>query len=42
MAAPLPSFYLIRPDGYVGLCGSTLDAESVESYFAETLLVRDR
>jgi 2-polyprenyl-6-methoxyphenol hydroxylase-like FAD-dependent oxidoreductase len=39
---PLPSFYLVRPDGYVGLCGSTLDAESVESYFAETLLVRDR
>ena len=38
----LPSFYLIRPDGYVGLCGSTLDAESVESYFAETLHVRDR
>jgi hypothetical protein len=39
---PLPSFYLIRPDGYVGLCGSTLDTESVESYFAETLLIGDR
>jgi len=38
----LPSFYLIRPDGYIGLCGSTLDAESIESYFAETLHVRDR
>jgi 2-polyprenyl-6-methoxyphenol hydroxylase-like FAD-dependent oxidoreductase len=39
---PLPSFYLIRPDGYVGLCGSTLDAESVDSWFRETLHFRDR
>ena len=36
---PQPSFYLIRPDGYVGLCGSTFDAESVASYFRETLHV---
>ena len=39
---PETSFYLIRPDGYVGLCGGTLDTESIESYFAETLHVRDR
>ncbi|HET7923645.1 MAG TPA: FAD-dependent monooxygenase [Rhodanobacteraceae bacterium] len=39
---PQPSFYLVRPDGYVGLCGATLDAESIESYFRETLRVRDR
>ena len=37
---PRPSFYLVRPDGYVGLCGSTLDADSVASYFAETLHMR--
>jgi len=37
---PRPSFYLVRPDGYVGLCGSTLDADSVTSYFAETLHMR--
>jgi 2-polyprenyl-6-methoxyphenol hydroxylase-like FAD-dependent oxidoreductase len=34
------SFYLIRPDGYVGLCGGTLDVDSIASYFAETLHVR--
>lgn len=34
---PQPSFYLVRPDGYIGLCGATLDSESVESYFHETL-----
>jgi hypothetical protein len=32
----------VRPDGYIGLCGSTLDADSVASYFAETLFIRDR
>jgi 2-polyprenyl-6-methoxyphenol hydroxylase-like FAD-dependent oxidoreductase len=37
---PRPSFYLVRPDGYVGLCGGTLDADSVASYFAETLHIR--
>jgi 2-polyprenyl-6-methoxyphenol hydroxylase-like FAD-dependent oxidoreductase len=36
---PQPSFYLVRPDGYVGLCGATLDTESIESYFRETLHV---
>ena len=39
---PHRSFYLIRPDGYVGLCGGTLDADSIASYFHETLYVRDR
>ncbi|HKP67100.1 MAG TPA: FAD-dependent monooxygenase, partial [Casimicrobiaceae bacterium] len=37
---PQPSFYLVRPDGYVGLCGATLDVDSVTSYFRETLHVR--
>ncbi len=36
---PHRSFYLIRPDGYVGLCGGTLDNDSIASYFHETLHV---
>jgi FAD binding domain len=39
---PQTSFYLLRPDGYVGLCGGTLDADSIASYFRETLHVDDR
>ena len=38
---PHPSFYVVRPDGYVGLCGGTLDAASVASWFRETLHVHD-
>jgi hypothetical protein len=37
---PRPSFYLLRPDGYIGLCGGTLDAGAVTQYFADTLRVR--
>jgi 2-polyprenyl-6-methoxyphenol hydroxylase-like FAD-dependent oxidoreductase len=37
---PRPSFYLIRPDGYIGLCGRTLDAGAAAGYFAQTLHVR--
>ena len=33
----LPSFYLVRPDGYVGLCGSRFDAEAVRRYLSENL-----
>lgn len=29
---PARSFYLVRPDGYVGLCGTSFDAASVKSY----------
>ena len=29
---PARSFYLVRPDGYVGLCGMSFDAASVKSY----------
>jgi hypothetical protein len=32
-----PSFYLVRPDGHVGLCGSRLDAAAVKRYLDETL-----
>jgi len=32
-----PSFYLVRPDGYVGLCGSRFDAEAVRRYLSENL-----
>ena len=34
---PAPSVYLVRPDGYVGLCGTRLDAASISRYFSETL-----
>ena len=29
-----PSFYLLRPDGHVGLCGARLDAAAIERYTA--------
>ena len=29
---PQPSFYLIRPDGHVGLCGTRFDAGAVDRY----------
>jgi FAD binding domain len=34
---PQPSFYLLRPDGHVGLCGRRLDAAAVKTYVAERL-----
>ena len=37
---PRPSFYLLRPDGHVGLCGLELDAAAVTSYVTRTLGVR--
>jgi hypothetical protein len=36
---PRPSFYLLRPDGHVGLCGMRLDADAVRKYVAERLRV---
>ena len=35
-----PAFYLLRPDGHVGLCGARLDAAAVRKYVAERLRVR--
>jgi 2-polyprenyl-6-methoxyphenol hydroxylase-like FAD-dependent oxidoreductase len=32
-----PSFYLIRPDGHVGLCGAEIDAGAMQRYLRETL-----
>lgn len=32
-----PSFYLLRPDGHVGLCGTRLDAAAVARYASECL-----
>jgi len=34
---PRPSFYLVRPDGYVALCGTRLDGGSLSEYFSERL-----
>jgi 2-polyprenyl-6-methoxyphenol hydroxylase-like FAD-dependent oxidoreductase len=34
------SFYVVRPDGYVGLCGSRLEAGVLERYFAERVGIR--
>ena len=32
---PQPSFYLLRPDGHVGLSGTRLEAEAVRQYLRE-------
>ena len=34
---PRPSFYLLRPDGHVGLCGARLEAGAVERYVSARL-----
>ena len=34
---PQPSFYLIRPDGHVGLCGKTVDLPAIAQYLAEPI-----
>jgi 2-polyprenyl-6-methoxyphenol hydroxylase-like FAD-dependent oxidoreductase len=36
---PTPSFYLIRPDGHVGLCGTRFDAGAARGYFLQSLHV---
>ena len=36
---PKPSFYLVRPDGYIGQAGALLDTAAVTSYVAERLHV---
>jgi 2-polyprenyl-6-methoxyphenol hydroxylase-like FAD-dependent oxidoreductase len=37
---PKPSFYLLRPDGYIGLCGATIEAGVIRQYLTETMKVR--
>jgi hypothetical protein len=34
---PQPSFYLIRPDGHVGLCGTRADAAAIRRYLADDI-----
>jgi hypothetical protein len=34
---PSPAFYLLRPDGYIGLAGTRLDAGAVGRYISERL-----
>jgi 2-polyprenyl-6-methoxyphenol hydroxylase-like FAD-dependent oxidoreductase len=37
---PAPSYYLVRPDGYVGLCGGQLDPDALARYIADNLTVK--
>jgi hypothetical protein len=37
VAIPRPSFYLVRPDGHVGLCGTRLDRAAADRYVSERL-----
>lgn len=39
---PLPSFYLLRPDGHVGLAGATLDVAALNDYLAGPMQMRIR
>jgi hypothetical protein len=34
---PQPSFYLLRPDGHVGLAGTRLDVDVMKRYLTERL-----
>ncbi len=36
---PQPAFYLLRPDGYIGLSGARLDSAALTRYFSERLNV---
>jgi hypothetical protein len=37
---PRPSFYLVRPDGHVGLCGSRVDPAVLKRYVSERVRLR--
>jgi len=37
---PQPSFYLLRPDGHVGLCGARVEADLIARYAADRLGLR--
>jgi hypothetical protein len=34
---PRPSFYVLRPDGHVGLCGPRVDSDALARYFSTAL-----
>jgi hypothetical protein len=36
-----PSFYLLRPDGHVGLAGTRLDVDQIRRYLAERVACRE-
>jgi 2-polyprenyl-6-methoxyphenol hydroxylase-like FAD-dependent oxidoreductase len=38
---PTPSFYLIRPDGHIGLCGAHIDAGQLGRYLSERLRIHE-
>jgi FAD binding domain-containing protein len=38
---PRSAFFLLRPDGHIGLCGGVVDAAAVRRYFAENLALLD-
>jgi hypothetical protein len=37
---PQRSFYFVRPDGYIGLCGGQFDTNALARYVAENLGVK--
>jgi hypothetical protein len=37
---PRPSYWLLRPDGHVGLCGTRFDAASLRRYATDTLTMK--
>ncbi|MET0917686.1 MAG: FAD-dependent monooxygenase [Burkholderiales bacterium] len=37
LGVTMPAFFLVRPDGYIGLCGDTLDGSALQTYLAEHL-----
>jgi 2-polyprenyl-6-methoxyphenol hydroxylase-like FAD-dependent oxidoreductase len=38
---PEPAFFLLRPDGHVGLCGTRLEAAALRRYLADAVHVTD-
>jgi 2-polyprenyl-6-methoxyphenol hydroxylase-like FAD-dependent oxidoreductase len=38
--APARAFYLVRPDGHIGLCGATLDVDAIAAYTSTRLGLR--
>ena len=39
---PSPSFYLLRPDGHVGLCGGLVEPSALARYFSERVRLPPR
>ena len=39
---PTPSFYLVRPDGYIGLCGSRCEPEALKAYLSHNVHISAR